>query len=961
MKMMKWMWVFAMMAGLGVEMVRAQSLIISQYVETESGTIPKGIELWNAGETAIDFSVTPLDVQKGNNGGAPQSDFTLNSGTLDPGAVWVIGTSDMGTYLDNTFGAGTVNFSVKGFTFNGDDALVVLLDGVTNDVFGTVGVDPGTAWSGNGVSSANQNISILPGVNTGDVDGWTDPSGRFETISTSPTGAGGLDGFGVAPVNSGPTTNVSFALISSSAGEADGTFDIVITKSLIGGDVTGEIALGGTATITDGISPNDYAISSTNFQLSGAVTSTTVTITIEDDLEAENTETIELSLVNIVGGIAFPPTTFTLDITDNDLAPSPLIISEVSDPADIFFTQFVELYNGGAETIDLGAGSFYLSIQVNGGATWGDIPLTGSIAAGETYVIAFSNEAYAAAYPLARAPDLVSGEITGNGDDGYFLYSGGAHTAGLLVDAYGVLDQDGTGQAWEYSNGKTYRNDAISSGSSSWTSSEWTFVPGGINVMSPGVHPESLAVVYTNVSFGVFSALLQESSGSYTVLVNKTLSGGDVTGEVTVGGTATEGVDYTITGTNILLSGITTQAAVVVELIDDADFEPEETIELSLVNVTGGTLVTPSSIVLTIAQSDPLPPQGGAIWINEINYDPPGTDAGEFVEVAGPAGTDLSVYSLVLYNGSGGVVYNTTPLAGILPDEGCGVGALVFNYPSNGLQNGGPDGMALVSNSVTVLEFVSYEGTFVATDGPAAGLTSVSLGVNQNNSDTTIQLSGIGTNYSDYSWVLSVPSPGSMNLGQTAQLSFETATAAASESSGTYTVTVFKAVTCAAVGSVTGQVVLSGSASLGSDYSIDTTNVVMDASSTSAVLIITLTDDADIETDETIVLELVNVAGAELGANRFFNLTVSDNDTVTGGLDAGDITIFTLGSAGGTLGTVNADGGTFQLYYKTNLLDQLWTPVPDTVQTGTELNFVLPPPADPVRIYGIGPEDIPPP
>lgn len=39
-----------------------------------------------------------------------------------------------------------------------------------------------------------------------------------------------------------------------------------------------------------------------------------------------------------------------------------------------------------------------------------------------------------------------------------------------------------------------------------------------------------------------------------------------------------------------------------------------------------------------------------AVFINEIHYDNAGTDTGEFVEIAGPAGTDLSGWTLVLHN-----------------------------------------------------------------------------------------------------------------------------------------------------------------------------------------------------------------------------------------------------------------------------------------------------------------------
>ena len=69
--------------------------IISQYIETESGTRPKGIEIWNNTKDTLDFSVNPLSVLKGTNGTAPKLDFFLDEGRLAPTKVLVIGTSDM--------------------------------------------------------------------------------------------------------------------------------------------------------------------------------------------------------------------------------------------------------------------------------------------------------------------------------------------------------------------------------------------------------------------------------------------------------------------------------------------------------------------------------------------------------------------------------------------------------------------------------------------------------------------------------------------------------------------------------------------------------------------------------------------------------------------------------------------------------------------------------------------------
>jgi hypothetical protein len=45
------------------------------------------------------------------------------------------------------------------------------------------------------------------------------------------------------------------------------------------------------------------------------------------------------------------------------------------------------------------------------------------------------------------------------------------------------------------------------------------------------------------------------------------------------------------------------------------------------------------------------------VFINEIHYDNTGTDVGEGVEIAGTAGTDLTGWSIIPYNGNGGVSY----------------------------------------------------------------------------------------------------------------------------------------------------------------------------------------------------------------------------------------------------------------------------------------------------------------
>ncbi|MEO1687009.1 MAG: ExeM/NucH family extracellular endonuclease, partial [Pseudomonadota bacterium] len=144
---------------------------------------------------------------------------------------------------------------------------------------------------------------------------------------------------------------------------------------------------------------------------------------------------------------------------------------------------------------------------------------------------------------------------------------------------------------------------------------------------------------------------------------------------------------------------------------------------------------------------------GTPIFINELHYDDDGADAGEFVEIAGPAGTDLTGWTVVLYNGSGGASYGTVALSGIIDDEGEGFGALSFARA--GIQNGAPDGLALVDAGGAVVQFLSYEGTFTATNGPAAGMESEDIGVAETGSTPegrSLSLAGAGTVYEDFAW-----------------------------------------------------------------------------------------------------------------------------------------------------------------------------------------------------------------
>ena len=143
------------------------------------------------------------------------------------------------------------------------------------------------------------------------------------------------------------------------------------------------------------------------------------------------------------------------------------------------------------------------------------------------------------------------------------------------------------------------------------------------------------------------------------------------------------------------------------------------------------------------------------VFVNEIHYDNTGADAGEAIEIAAPGGTDLTGWSLALYNGAGGAQYGTIALSGIVPVQEGGFGTLAFPGPLTGIQNGAPDGIALVDASSVVIEFLSYEGAFTAVGGPANGMLSTDIGVTEIGNEPaglSLQRTGTGDQAADFVW-----------------------------------------------------------------------------------------------------------------------------------------------------------------------------------------------------------------
>lgn len=153
---------------------------------------------------------------------------------------------------------------------------------------------------------------------------------------------------------------------------------------------------------------------------------------------------------------------------------------------------------------------------------------------------------------------------------------------------------------------------------------------------------------------------------------------------------------------------------------------------------------------------------GGAqagVFVNELHYDNSGGDNGERIEVVATAGETLTGYRIYLYNGAtagAATYYDTDPLpSGDVRSCGGAVRVATVGYPANGIQNGGPDALALVDPGGAVVQFLSYEGTVKGANGPAAGRWSQPLPVSESDATavgTSLQLGGAGSEPGDFSW-----------------------------------------------------------------------------------------------------------------------------------------------------------------------------------------------------------------
>ncbi|WP_108808430.1 gliding motility-associated C-terminal domain-containing protein [Aquimarina spinulae] len=229
-----------------------------------------------------------------------------NTGTeTDETIITVRATSSMAVVGDQTIDIGVTGVEITSSDFTLSTTTITIPDGMTMGAVTFTIVDDTVM---EGIETA---ILTISNPSTGITLGRTTTQNVVITDNDS---------------ESTPTVNLSAS--SNTGTEADETIITVRATSSMAvvGAQTIDIAVTGT-----GITPSDFALSTTTITIPDGMTTGTVTFTIVDDIDIEGTETAIVTISNPSTGITLGRTTTqNIVITDNDSAPIPTVNLSVS-------------------------------------------------------------------------------------------------------------------------------------------------------------------------------------------------------------------------------------------------------------------------------------------------------------------------------------------------------------------------------------------------------------------------------------------------------------------------------------------------------------------------------------------------------------------------------------------------------------------------------------------------------
>lgn len=273
-------------------------------------------------------------------------------------------------------------------------------------------------------------------------------------------------------------------------------------------DTFGDITVDGTGQAWEYLDGWAYRNAGTDAQADGSF--------ILNDWIFSGPNMLDSETSNATAGQPFPVRTFGGDAgggsdggDGGSVTAGDILIAGVVD-ADLSggLPKLIELYvvNDIADLSVCGVGS-----ANNGGGSDGEeFTLSGTASAGDTLYIASESTAFTNYFGFA--PTFTSSAANINGDDAIELFCNNN-----VVDVFGDINSDGTGQVWEYKDGWAYRKDTTGPDGSTFVADSWTFAKGELDGASDNA---SASTPYPIASFSYQETLI------ITGVIDAGLSGG---------------------------------------------------------------------------------------------------------------------------------------------------------------------------------------------------------------------------------------------------------------------------------------------------------------------------------------------------------------------------------------------------------------------------------------------------
>ncbi|MFL6035274.1 MAG: Calx-beta domain-containing protein, partial [Gaiellaceae bacterium] len=381
-------------------------------------------------------------------------------------------------------------------------------------------------------------------------------TGTGYTVGTPASASGTIADDDAAPSVSVAATDAS----GSEQGSDSITFTLTRSANL-NGPITVNLTWGGTATRN-----TDYTVTAgaggtlngtgTALTLAAGIATVTLTLTVVNDTTVEATETVTLALAAGTGYAVGTPASASASITDNDGTPSVSVAASDASGAETASDPIVFTVTR--------SGNAFTSITVN-------LALGGTAAAGTDYAV-----------------------------------SGGTRTGNTVTVALGAGVTSATVTIMPVDDALVEPSETVTLAVATGT---------GYSVGTPSTASGTIADNDVNpvVTLSGGGSGSETAPGAFTFTLTRSANTGtSIIVNLTFGGTATAGTDYTVTGGTLsgsnlqvtLASGVTS-ATITVTPTNDVIVEPTETVTLTIAAGTGYTAGTPSSANGTIADNEP--------------------------------------------------------------------------------------------------------------------------------------------------------------------------------------------------------------------------------------------------------------------------------------------------------------------------------------------------------------------